>query len=120
MKALDICHRLRYLREVHHINQSELAKHLGISQSTYAKVERGQTKITLSRFLNIAQYLQVDPHLFFMPSLDLKKELQKNYQVASPTTLLKELHRPYKLQVVGRSKRGLVPTSKLYESTKSA
>ncbi|QNR22623.1 helix-turn-helix domain-containing protein [Croceimicrobium hydrocarbonivorans] len=65
MNAEEICKRIRNLRELRRINQAEIANHLGITQSSYAKMERGQTKISLDRFVEIVDYLDADPLFFF-------------------------------------------------------
>lgn len=52
--------RLRILRIEKGLNQENLAKILGLSVSGYAKIERGETKVSLTRVEQIAQVLKID------------------------------------------------------------
>lgn len=51
--------RLKELRKQAHLTQVELAKRLGIGQSSYADWERGKKKPTQENLVKIAQILDV-------------------------------------------------------------
>lgn len=51
---------LKNLREERRISQEAVAFNLKITQSTYAKLESGKTKLSVERLLAIANYFQVD------------------------------------------------------------
>jgi transcriptional regulator with XRE-family HTH domain len=51
---------LKKLREDRHISQEAVAFNLKITQSTYAKIEAGKTKLSVERLQEIANYFQVD------------------------------------------------------------
>ena len=51
---------LKNLRESRRISQEAVAFNLNITQSTYAKIEAGKTKLSVERLLAIAAYFQVD------------------------------------------------------------
>ena len=51
--------RLKELRKQAHLTQVELAKRLGIGQSSYADWERGKKKPTQDNLVKIAQVLNV-------------------------------------------------------------
>jgi transcriptional regulator with XRE-family HTH domain len=51
---------LKNLREERRISQEAVAFNLKITQSTYAKIESGKTKLSVERLLAIATYFQVD------------------------------------------------------------
>lgn len=51
--------RLKELRKQSHLTQVELAKQLGIGQSSYADWERGKKKPTQDNLIKIAQVLNV-------------------------------------------------------------
>ena len=51
---------LRILREERHISQEAVAFNLKITQSTYAKIEAGKTKLSVERLQAIADYFKVD------------------------------------------------------------
>jgi transcriptional regulator with XRE-family HTH domain len=51
---------LKNLRELRRISQEAVAFNLKITQSTYAKIESGKTKLSVERLQAIADYFQVD------------------------------------------------------------
>ena len=53
------CEKLRYLREYSEISQSEMAKKLGILQSSYSKYELGNRKPDYEILKQIANILNV-------------------------------------------------------------
>lgn len=55
--------RLRYLRKKYNISQEQIAKELGISQSTYANWEAGRRTPDIKYIANLAD--------FFETSIDL-------------------------------------------------
>ena len=54
--------RIKELRVNKSISQKKLAEHLNISQSAYAKIEKGISKLDVNRLVEIAQILEVDPN----------------------------------------------------------
>ncbi len=55
-----ILKNIRVLREHKDISQEAIANSLKISQSSYAKLESGRSKLSLERFILIAGYFDVD------------------------------------------------------------
>lgn len=53
---------IRYIRERKGLSQETVAFALGISQSTYARLEKKDERISILRFLQIAQILNCDFH----------------------------------------------------------
>lgn len=53
--------RLALLRKQYHLPQAELAKKLGMPQSTYATYEVGKRKITLELILQFSEFYSVSP-----------------------------------------------------------
>lgn len=51
-------------RESMNYSQEYIARQLGISQPAYAKLENGNTRITLKRLFKLAEILQRDPKEF--------------------------------------------------------
>jgi transcriptional regulator with XRE-family HTH domain len=51
---------LKKIREERHISQEAVAFNLKITQSTYAKIESGKTKLSVERLIAIAAYFRVD------------------------------------------------------------
>ena len=57
--SMAFAERLKELRKQAHLTQVELAKRLGIGQSSYADWERGKKKPTQENLVKIAQILNV-------------------------------------------------------------
>lgn len=51
-----MCNRLRDLREDADLNQTQIAKHLGMSQTGYSKYETGENDIPTQVLIKLAQY----------------------------------------------------------------
>ena len=53
-------HHLRKLRLWKGYSQEYMGHRLGISQRAYSKLERGETRLTIERWLKLRQILEVD------------------------------------------------------------
>ncbi|MFH2142994.1 MAG: helix-turn-helix transcriptional regulator [Bacteroidota bacterium] len=90
---------VRKLRRDKNIRQAEIAKHLGISQSNYAKLENGKIELTINKLLKISEFLHVHPVEILYPEsfpLDKKESIEK--------LLLHKLEKSYKETVVAKDK----------------
>lgn len=67
--------RLKELRKQAHLTQVELAKRLGIGQSSYADWERGKKKPTQENLVKIAQILNVSVDYLVGNSQETSDEL---------------------------------------------
>jgi transcriptional regulator with XRE-family HTH domain len=56
----QILQNIRRLRISKEISQEAIANSLKMTQSAYAKLERGQTKLSLERYLLISLFFEVD------------------------------------------------------------
>lgn len=56
----QILQNIRRLRISKEISQEAIANSLKMTQSAYAKLERGQTKLSLERYLLISVFFEVD------------------------------------------------------------
>jgi transcriptional regulator with XRE-family HTH domain len=61
----QILQNIRRLRISKEISQEAIANSLNMTQSAYAKLERGQTKLSLERFLQISDFFDVDKSVLF-------------------------------------------------------
>ena len=61
IKIENILTKIREIRKKKGYKQAAIAEEIGISQSTYAKIEKGQQKLSLETFLSISQILSVTP-----------------------------------------------------------
>ena len=52
--------KIRKIREEKKWSQEELANKLGLSTNGYAKIERGETRLTLSRLFQLAEIFKLD------------------------------------------------------------
>ena len=59
--------RIRHLREDSDLTQKDVAKYLGIDQSTYSDYENGKLNIPIDSFIKLARY--------YMTSIDYLVEL---------------------------------------------
>lgn len=58
--------KIRVARVERGYSQEYLAMELGIDTATYGRIERGQTKLTVDRLLDISNALDVEPFCFFI------------------------------------------------------
>jgi transcriptional regulator with XRE-family HTH domain len=60
MNPSEIYKKIKAMRILKEWSQEEAASRLGIAVSSYAKIERGETDINLSRLAQIAEMMGVD------------------------------------------------------------
>lgn len=58
--------KIKYIREARNKTQSQIAKSLGVSVTSYAKMERGETDITVTRLEKVCEILKVKPFILFL------------------------------------------------------
>lgn len=57
---MELHERIKELRTQKRYSQYDMAEMLGIGQSTYLQIEKGNTELTISRLIQIANVLEVD------------------------------------------------------------
>jgi|LakMenE18May11ns_1017448.scaffolds.fasta_scaffold9601531_2 transcriptional regulator with XRE-family HTH domain len=67
----QILQNIRRLRISKEISQEAIANSLKMTQSAYAKLERGQTKLSLERYLLISVYFDVDKSVLFQDDIQI-------------------------------------------------
>ena len=72
--------RLKELRKQAHLTQVELAKQLGIGQSSYADWERGKKKPTQENLIKIAQFFDV-PIDYLVSNIENKEDGLDNIEL---------------------------------------
>lgn len=75
---INISKNIRRLREAKGLSQENIAFDLGISQSTYSKIERDASNITVARLMKIAELLDVDVYDIFDKDRTERKASQNN------------------------------------------
>ncbi len=66
-----ILQNIRRLRISKEISQEAIANSLKMTQSAYAKLERGQTKLSLERYLLISVYFDVDKSVLLQDDIQI-------------------------------------------------
>lgn len=54
------CQKIRQVREEKNWSQEYVAEKLGLSPNGYAKIERGETRLTLARLTELAEIFEMD------------------------------------------------------------
>ncbi|MCR9152996.1 MAG: helix-turn-helix domain-containing protein [Bacteroidetes bacterium] len=103
MDSKEVCRRFRAIREIRRIKQSEIAAHLGISQSSYAKMENGNTRLSLERFLQIVNFLDTDPAFYFQDFEPAQLSSKSPYVQAEDTSKALEEPSYFKLYIAAKS-----------------
>lgn len=57
--------KIKKLRELRNFTQEYIANEIGLDQSAYSRLEKGETKITIDRLTKIASVLDIDPEDIF-------------------------------------------------------
>ena len=55
--------RIKELRIAKNLSQDQMAEAIGVNQSNYGKLERGDAQLTLQKLFKIAEYLEVPPFM---------------------------------------------------------
>lgn len=72
--------KLKAERELKAVNQSDVAKFLGISSNTYWNKENGKTEFTVSEAKKLAEYFGVSVVDLFFKETDNEKFTKENIQ----------------------------------------
>jgi transcriptional regulator with XRE-family HTH domain len=67
----QILQNIRRLRISKEISQEAIANSLKMTQSAYAKLERGQIKLSLERYLLISVYFDVDKSVLLQDDIQI-------------------------------------------------
>lgn len=57
---MESVEKIKIMREMNHWTQEEVAEKLGMSTTGYAKIERGQTNVSVEKLKQIAQVFNVN------------------------------------------------------------
>ncbi|MDO5356004.1 MAG: helix-turn-helix transcriptional regulator [Conchiformibius sp.] len=57
---MDTYEKIRSIREQNQLSQEQMAEKMNMSQSGYAKIERGETRLHLDKLEQIAQIFNID------------------------------------------------------------
>ncbi|UOP05523.1 helix-turn-helix domain-containing protein [Conchiformibius kuhniae] len=58
---MQISEKIRSLREINQWSQEQMAEKMNLSPTAYARLERGETKMSLERLEKIAEIFQISP-----------------------------------------------------------
>lgn len=84
--------KIRELRESKDWTQEELAKKISLSAQGYAKIERGETRLTLDRLeqlanifdVDIGELIHSDNHFFYQDNQNTHNQGHVIYQTSNP------------------------------------
>lgn len=68
---------IRAIRESKHLSQEYIAMSLQISQSSYAKLESGQSKLTVDRLILLADIFKIPSATILDPNLTVYVPLRR-------------------------------------------
>ena len=68
---------IEYLRKEQNLNQDQLANQLGLEQSTWSRIERGQSGISLEQLNEVSRILNTTPHKILQDADSTKSEFIK-------------------------------------------
>ncbi|OOF85864.1 transcriptional regulator [Rodentibacter ratti] len=57
---MNVNEKIRMVREINHWSQEEMAEKMNMSTNGYAKIERGETKLSLHKLEQIANIFNID------------------------------------------------------------
>jgi transcriptional regulator with XRE-family HTH domain len=61
LRKLQIGKKIKRLRELKNLTQSQMAEKIGITQGAYSKIEMGETEVTYSRLESISTAFDMKP-----------------------------------------------------------
>jgi len=108
---MELPQKLKLIRSLKSWTQEDVADKLEISTHAYAKIERGETDVNLSRLQQIAEVMEIElSHLFgldeknvFNLTCDNNTQCQKidnNWNVNSPSTEIEYKHKLEKANLI--------------------
>lgn len=62
----EVCEKIKLVREARGKTQAQVAKSLGLSVTSYAKLKRGDVDMTLTRLQRVCQVLSLKPFVLFL------------------------------------------------------
>ncbi len=75
-----VCKNIRIVREIKGFSQEYMSMKLHISQSAYAKIERGETRLTVQRLHTICSILDIDMAQLFKENRIIERLQNKSRQ----------------------------------------
>lgn len=82
---------IRKIREQRKVTQEEVARHMGISQNAYSKIENGITQLTINHVKQISEALGISPIELLRDDFEIHRPLSFQAQTINRDTLLQTL-----------------------------
>lgn len=76
---MKICNKIRMARQSRNLTQEYVANQLHIDTANYGRIERGQTNLSMQRFLELCEILDKNPASFF----EQKHEQSLHYLISN-------------------------------------
>lgn len=96
LEIKEILKKVRQLRDIHKYSQEQIAEKMNITQSKYARFERGSVKTDLDTLVDFCKVLKISLKEFFI----YPDTLSKNTDEPIKATLVIELKKEKKEQVL--------------------
>ncbi len=75
---MKIHEKLKQLREVNQWSQEDMAEKIHVTPSSYSKIERGETRLTLERLEQLAEVFNVDISKLIQPDSNFYYQINEN------------------------------------------
>lgn len=82
---------IRKIREQRKVTQEDVARHMGISQNAYSKIENGLTQLTVNHVKQISEALGIPAIELLRDDFEVHRPLSFQAQSVSRETLLQTL-----------------------------
>ncbi|MBS9779745.1 MAG: helix-turn-helix transcriptional regulator [Moraxellaceae bacterium] len=100
---MKVNEKLKQLREENHWSQEEIAEKIHITPSSYAKIERGETRLTLHRLEQFAEVFNVDISKLIQndgtPCYQINEHTNSNVHIYNHSTATMLSHADYQNQI---------------------
>ena len=95
---VTVGNKLKQLRKAKNMSQEEMADFLNISQSAYARMERGESTSWASHFTRICEVFEIGPQDLVTKESDSLKDKEASIQNGM-LSIYRQIVREYELQI---------------------
>jgi len=90
---MKTCEKIKFMRQLKHLKQEEIAEKLGMSVKGYSNIESGKTDLQMSRIEEIAEALNVDSlellnfgekNVYYQTVKTIKSDYNQNNFISDP------------------------------------
>lgn len=89
--SMEIPKKIKQVRKGKGISQKDMADKLNISISSYQKIEQGVMVLSITRFLEICQLLEIDSYKVLLPEVNAKHVEEVQMYLLNGSSAFKEI-----------------------------